>query len=604
MDDNNKKNAEIPLIQGDANAISRLDYSVDSHDASNFNNTNNSNNVSNSHNTTTNNYIQQSEGQRLADAKTDYLEFCKKKIKDGLISASVRRELDDYGIRLSLSKSDMYAIEQNVKSACSSKDILSPVDQITLDLVRKKVENNASDTKDLLPKLEALSQKVEQDEVQYWYYLFLAAEDPELCIKRYTNRECDNYWQSYWSFVACLRTGLASKANLILAELEKWEEYSFDNIKLLQCADFLYLFFNRNGSSENKELAFGILKDCYNISHLLVEFRNSLESLVRCSNKNVLLNNSSQCSFYLRLFEVKSANFGCNNHTKSYSAMGTFHSHSLNVGEKTISDNALNQIDEIHEILHPTQRKDNYRDQNNGSGKDIEEVKKGSKKRYILWLIIAVAVFAVWQNRTSDKSDDSIQNANVAVEESLKEKRQDSQATTEVKKKQESKSKSVTTVKTAKPKTDSNNSSEVVTKATTEQNTKPVTIKMEPVKQVEVELSSADYVKKGIAANRSFNDAKALDYFLKAVKKGSIEANHHIGNLYYNGGNSIDKSYPVAFNYYMKAAQSGLVESQYMVGLMYRNGQGVSKDLSIAKQWLRKASAKGHQKAEKLLNSL
>ena len=71
--EDNKKNQRVdtPLFQGDANAISGLNYSVDSHDASNFNNTTNSNNVSNSHNSTTNNYIQQSEGQRLADAKRE-----------------------------------------------------------------------------------------------------------------------------------------------------------------------------------------------------------------------------------------------------------------------------------------------------------------------------------------------------------------------------------------------------------------------------------------------------------------------------------------------------------------------------------------------------
>ena len=111
-------------------------------------------------------------------------------------------------------------------------------------------------------------------------------------------------------------------------------------------------------------------------------------------------------------------------------------------------------------------------------------------------------------------------------------------------------------------------------------------------------------MKKGLSAIKKFQDAKALEYFKQALLKGSKEANLYIGDIYYNGGNDIERNYPNAFAYYSKAANAGIAEGQYMFGLMYRNGQGCTKNIPMAKEWLRKAAAQGHEKAERLLNKL
>lgn len=117
------------------------------------------------------------------------------------------------------------------------------------------------------------------------------------------------------------------------------------------------------------------------------------------------------------------------------------------------------------------------------------------------------------------------------------------------------------------------------------------------------ETSASELVAKGVSAVRKFQPELAVGFFKQAVAKGSVEANYHLGELYYNG-NGVDKSFPTAAGYFEKAANAGMAEAQYMLGVMYRNGQGVTKDISTAKTWLMKAAAQGNAKAEQMLNKL
>jgi len=597
MEDNRNNNGRgnTPLIQGDGTAIDGLHYSVDSHDASNFNNTTNSNNMSNSNNSTTNNFYQQSEGQRLADAKKDYLNFCRIKIKDGLISPQIRRELDDLGVKLSLETDVMYAIEQSVKNTSSTKEILSEVDRTYLNLVLRKVESNASNMSDVLQKMKAMAQKVEQEEVQYWYYLLLAIEDSSLCIKRYDERKCDNYWQSYWTFMACLRNGLLAKAGLVLADLEKWE-YSIDNIKLLQCAELIYSYFNGKGTVDDKSLSLSILKECYSFHYLLEDFQNVLEHLMRCENKKIVLSKVPKVNYYLRLFGVKPSSIQNDkeihsfNTNKKKEGIYTFSS-----GEQPqVSEEALDLIHQVHQGVEIM----NGNDPGDATIVDKLKIKWKRNKKKILIILMAVVLFVVGKNLLTSETETSIPKVDTAAIKVEKEIEQNKKTNNKSKKSNIGASIDSKTLNTKK---NEKNTSSSTTKTVKEKATS-ASVQSVTEKPVVVELTADDYMKKGLAS--SFDDAKALDYFLKADAKGSNEANLHIGHLYYNGGSEIRKNYATAFDYYMKAATKGIVEAQYMVGKMYRNGQGVPKDLNSAKNWLMKASSQGHAEAKRLLNSI
>lgn len=141
--------------------------------------------------------------------------------------------------------------------------------------------------------------------------------------------------------------------------------------------------------------------------------------------------------------------------------------------------------------------------------------------------------------------------------------------------------------------------------ASTKPATTPTPATTQPAKETTpppaAELTADELLKKGISATKKFQDGRALDYFKQAAAKGSSIANYHIGNLYYNGGNDITRSYPQAFSYYKKAADAGCSDGQYMLGVLYRNGHGCEKNISQAKAWLQKAAAQGNAQAEKLL---
>lgn len=547
--EDNKKNQRVdtPLFQGDANAISGLNYSVDSHDASNFNNTTNSNNVSNSHNSTTNNYIQQSEGQRLADAKREYLEFCKHKIQGGLISSQTRRELDDLGIRLSLPKVEMYEIEQSVKEAFSTQEVLSSVDQLTLDLVVRKANNNATGIKELLPKMEVLAQKVEQEEVQYWYYLLLAIEDPGLCVKRYNDRKCDNYWQSYWTFIACLRNGLPTKANMILSELDKWD-YSSDNIRLLQCAESLYGYFNRNGGEEDKGFANDLLGKSYNVSRLLTDFRNSLEYLTKCHKSRAVLSESSLCNFYLQMFEIKTTA-----ESPSYSAIaGT----TSNMQKLEISN------DTNKATLSPTLDQSAIDNQQVSTMKNIAPSRNNSLRNpngKIIGGILAVAVIAAIV--ISFTRNNSVNESNVVVED--------------------------TTVVPIE--VQPNVKSEITTSHKEEPPQKPA--KVEPTET-------------GIDAYGKGNYTKANLLLKKEIDQGNATSAYYLA-LMYKDGKGVSKDARQAFLLMKQAAENGCKDAYYELAEMYRLGLGTEANRANAKKWYEEtimSDGKNAELATKKLN--
>ena len=92
------------------------------------------------------------------------------------------------------------------------------------------------------PRLEAMAQKYMVDEVQFYYYLILAGLDPRKCIKLYENRSNDNYWQSFWTYMAYQNIEELDKAQLIIAEMEAWTDQPFGNMALLASAGSLYTY--------------------------------------------------------------------------------------------------------------------------------------------------------------------------------------------------------------------------------------------------------------------------------------------------------------------------------------------------------------------------
>ena len=112
------------------------------------------------------------------------------------------------------------------------------------------------------------------------------------------------------------------------------------------------------------------------------------------------------------------------------------------------------------------------------------------------------------------------------------------------------------------------------------------------------ESVTADLINQGKKAMRAMNYDKAKADFTKAANQGSLEACYQLGLLYSNS-NYDGYSRETATAHFLKAAKTGHVEAMYQTGMMY-----LGTDNATAKQWFRKASDKGHQRAQAQLSKL
>ena len=103
---------------------------------------------------------------------------------------------------------------------------------------------------------------------------------------------------------------------------------------------------------------------------------------------------------------------------------------------------------------------------------------------------------------------------------------------------------------------------------------------------------AADVVAAGKKYMRAMNYAKAKNCFADAAEQGNIEAYYQLGMLFSNS-NYDGYNKETATRYFLKAAQNDYVEAMYQTGMMH-----LGTDNAAAKIWLRKASERGHAKAQ------
>lgn len=61
----------------------------------------------------------------------------------------------------------------------------------------------------------------------------------------------------------------------------------------------------------------------------------------------------------------------------------------------------------------------------------------------------------------------------------------------------------------------------------------------------------------------------------------------------YDNGNGVEKNAEKAVEWYLRAVERGSVRAMYHLGLSYKNGDGVEKSGSDAVEWFRRAAEKG-----------
>lgn len=110
------------------------------------------------------------------------------------------------------------------------------------------------------------------------------------------------------------------------------------------------------------------------------------------------------------------------------------------------------------------------------------------------------------------------------------------------------------------------------------------------------------YIQDSIAAREkqikdSIDAINQLNADIAAAEKGDVEAQLHLGDIYYKG-DGVEKDVNVAMEWYRKAAEAGNADAQYNLGTCYYNGIGTEKDVETGMEWINKAAAQGHAVAK------
>lgn len=97
--------------------------------------------------------------------------------------------------------------------------------------------------------------------------------------------------------------------------------------------------------------------------------------------------------------------------------------------------------------------------------------------------------------------------------------------------------------------------------------------------------------------NLPHSDAKAVEWFRKAVAGGSRDARVNLGIMYLDG-RGVDKDINRGVEFMRSAADDGYVRAQYRLGELYEQGMGVAQDEAQALEWYRKAAQGGYTPAQ------
>lgn len=217
---------------------------------------------------------QKNELETLQEKKALYLNACKQAYADNVLEQYELDALEQYRIELDIDKATANAILMSVKQKAvhdSVKTDLSAIAKIKLRQFSEAIRNNdiPALTKSI-SNIKTLVPKFTNEELHYKYYLVAATVDHFNLIEDLETSMAEEYWKSFWGYIAYLKVGKQEEASEILLTLDdKFPNYPQDNIALLGAAGGLIL--------QDKETTDEMLADVScNYSPLLQHFAEAI----------------------------------------------------------------------------------------------------------------------------------------------------------------------------------------------------------------------------------------------------------------------------------------------------------------------------------------
>ena len=218
------------INMGNANAVSGGVHSTDDHSVHDSNNQSNSNNASNSYNTTNNTTINQApktDAEKLKESIDAYRLKCKELFEDGLLSSDGERLLREFQVALNLVDEIALPIKEEIRvQSKKRKKHITQVGMIDIRQTKSIIEQNTAPAlQRQLTKLEAWMKEYDDDSLSFVYYQMSAMLEPVRYTNRYEDSAKDEYWETFWAYVAYLLQNREMQANEALASLGRWHAY-------------------------------------------------------------------------------------------------------------------------------------------------------------------------------------------------------------------------------------------------------------------------------------------------------------------------------------------------------------------------------------------
>ena len=97
---------------------------------------------------------------------------------------------------------------------------------------------------------------------------------------------------------------------------------------------------------------------------------------------------------------------------------------------------------------------------------------------------------------------------------------------------------------------------------------------------------------------------QALNLFKIVAESGVVEAQAHLGRMYFVEGESVVQNYLEALKWLMVSAEQDNSSGQYYLGVMYDNGIGISENNKEAAKWFQLSAEQGERKAQNNLGAM
>ena len=185
--------------------------------------TDNSNTTIINNNTT----VEKDVAEKLIERRRVYRSRCKELYYDGFITDEGLKELEEFRCSLDLDPTIAFAIRDEVKVlSVKIRTELPLAGKIKLENLQIAISQNNIDTIfNIVPELEGWMERVKSSELCSMYYQLNSILYPGKYIKILLSNTAEEYWKTYWSYVAYSLQGLNAKAEASLAELTAWDSF-------------------------------------------------------------------------------------------------------------------------------------------------------------------------------------------------------------------------------------------------------------------------------------------------------------------------------------------------------------------------------------------